>query len=152
MPTVTVGNRTADTYSGTEDARLWSNDNALMNFGGETLFAVAKYASTINLNSLIKFSGLSNITGPITVTSATLYITKVAGDNVSQTFTLQRLLRNWVEGTQNGASHTLDTPNSCCWNEYGDGNNFTTPGGMSNGNDRSATITATGNKLRNSFH
>lgn len=136
MPTVVIGNNTGNDYSGTEDALLHSGV-ATNNFGGSAAFGWNN-----NYALMLKFSGLSNITRPVTVSSVICSIYKYAGGGTG-TGTFYRCLRNWIEGTQDNASHEIDDPDSCCWNEYGEGNAWTTAGCLGDGTDRVADATTT---------
>ena len=136
MPTVVIGNNTGDDYSGTEDAIIVSGATT-NNYGGRTESSIAT-----GLYLLIRFSGLLSISGPVIVSTATLSLYKNSGES-SGTIELRRLLRNWIEGTLNGADRSGDSPYSCCWNEYGSENTWTTAGALSDGNDRVASSSAT---------
>lgn len=139
MPTVVIGNNAGDDYSGTEDARLYQ-PWADYNFGANTQIVVSKYGSGNYSNTLLKFSGLSNLSS-ITVSAATLAVYRSGGEGTAHDITFQRVLRNWVEGAQTSGLNTADSPASCCWNKYGSENSWTSGGGISNGNDRSAVVT-----------
>ena len=134
MPTVVIGNNTGDDYSGTSDAAIYGTT---LNYGAQT-----ESGCFTNRNILIKFTGLSSISGPVTVSSAILSLYKNSG-TANGDITLRRLLRDWVEGARNGGERTLDDPDSCCWNEYGSGNTWTTAGGLADGTDRVASSSAT---------
>ena len=134
MPTVVIGNNTGDDYSGTEDAAIYGTT---LNYGAQT-----ESGCFSNRNLLIKFSGLSSISGPVTVSSAVLSLYKISG-SANGDISIRRLLRDWVEGTQNGGDRANDTPDSCCWNEYGSGNSWTTAGGLGDGTDRVTSTSAT---------
>ena len=142
VPTEVIGDNTGDDYAGTEDAQLkeYSSTN---NFGSSVIGYSAKYGSGDHTHILLKFSGLSNITPTVSVSSSTLAMYGDSGSSGTRTGTWRRVLRNWEEGTQNDADRTNDTPDSCCWDEYGSSNSWTTGGCLSNGNDRSATVTGT---------
>lgn len=125
--TVTVGDNTGNTHSGTDDVKL-RQPNPTTNFGSDTVWEVTKYAASDHTHSVIKFPGLSSITGPVTVTAATLYMRIAAvGGAVTYTVEARRVLRDWVEG-------------QATWNVYSTGNSWTTAGGLSDDNDRSSTI------------
>lgn len=130
MTTATIGDNTGNTYSGTDDGQI-KQAAATTNYGSSTTMEVHKYGSGDHCNSLVKFSGLSNIAGPVTVSSATiyLYLTNNANTAGSVTIDCYRLLRNWVEA-------------QATWNIYSTGNSWTTAGGLSSGNDIAASITA----------
>jgi hypothetical protein len=144
MPTVVIGNNTGDDYSGTEDAMIleWGS-LATRNCGGRVNTEISKAASGDYANTLIKFSGLSNLPASISVSASALYMTCWTHTAGTRTATAKRLLRNWIEGTLDNADRTGDSPASCCWNEYGSQNAWTTAGALSDGNDRSSTASAT---------
>ena len=138
MPTVTIGNNTGDDYAGTEDAQIKSN-NSSANYGGRTNFECTKYASGNHTHALLGFSGLSNLPSSITVSDSSLNIYCVGHSDGERTITARRLLRSWIEGTANGQEQS----GSCSWSSYG-GGNWTTSGALSDGNDRSSTVSGTG--------
>ena len=130
MTIVVIGENTGNDFSGTEDAQLQENAATTNDGGGTDLFA-----STFGVGDrrwfVIRFTGLSNITGPVTVNSATLRMKQRQNNGVgTESFTLRRCLRDWVEA-------------QVTWNIYKTSNNWTSGGGMSNGNDRSSTISVT---------
>jgi hypothetical protein len=127
MPTVVIGNNTGDDYSGVEDTVLHS-DAADTAYGSQAGLE-CKYTSSARNNTLIRFSGLSNIDGPATVSAASVYI---YGSNPWDNITLhaRRLLRNWSE-------------DNATYNIYNTGNSWTSGGAMSDGNDRVASATGT---------
>lgn len=143
MPVVTIGENTADDFSGSECAQI-KETATTNNYGGSTTMEVTKWDAGDHTHSLIKFSGLSNIPGTATVNSAEINLYLVDVSDNSLTGDWRRILRDWEEGTQAGADRQNDTPDSCCWNEYGSGNSWTTAGCLSDGNDRSATISDNG--------
>jgi hypothetical protein len=137
MQTVSIGDNTADDFQGCEDAQIRSG-NPTFNYGGGTTGSTTNVGG-IQRHTLIRFSGLSNISGPVSVSSAS--INMEAGAQ-SGTVDIRRLLRDWVEGTQTGADRQNDTPDSCCYDEYGNGISWTTAGGLSDGNDRVGAVSA----------
>lgn len=144
MPTVVIGNNTGDDYSGTEDTMLleWGAF-ATRNWGARGETEVSKAASGDYSHTLIKFSGLSNLPSSISVSAATINLSCGTHTSGTRTATAKRLLRDWIEGTQDNADRTNDSPASCCWNEYGSQNTWTTAGAISDSNDRSATASGT---------
>jgi len=129
MTVTVIGDNTGDDYAGTEDTqvRIYSTV-ANTNYGTTTPLEITFWTSSDQNHSLLKFSGLSNISASDTVSAATLAI------YISTTSTpagyygdARRLLRNWVVSEATG-------------NNYSTGNAWTTVGGVSDGNDRSATI------------
>jgi hypothetical protein len=143
MPTVIIGNNTGDDYSGTEDAYI-KEKNPTYNAGGATILEITNYGVGDYTHSLIKFSGLSNLPSGITVSASAinLYCYTREGSG-TRTATAKRLLRNWIEGSLWDANRSGDSPYSCCWNEYGSGNAWTTAGGLSDGNDRASDVSGT---------
>jgi hypothetical protein len=125
MTTATIGDNTGNTHAGTDDAQI-QEPNATTNYGSGTTMEVTKFSAGSHTHSLVKFTGLSNISGPVTVSAATLYLynTSNAGNT---TIEARRLLRNWVEA-------------QATWNVYSTGNSWTTAGGLSDSNDRSSTV------------
>lgn len=128
--TATIGDNTGNTYSGTDDTQLKANA-ATTNYGSSGSMDVNKYGVGDHANALVKFTGLSSITGPVTVSSATLYLYYTGPTSGSDTHTIDvhRVLRAWVEA-------------QATWNVYSTGNSWTTAGGLSDGNDRVATVSA----------
>lgn len=133
MPTVVIGNNTGDDYSGTDDNSL-DQIGPTNNYGGYSGIILRAHAS-YSYYMLIKFSGLSSITGPASVSEATLSLYHYEGA-YSSTITLRGLLRNWIEGTLYGDNRSGNTPYSSCYNEYGSGNSWTTAGALGDGTDR----------------
>jgi hypothetical protein len=131
MPTVVIGNNTGDDYSGTQSVHLRSAAPTY-NYGG---YAYGYTAS--DRNSLLKFNGLSNISAPVAVSAAVLSQYRYASGG-AQTASIHRCLRDWTQGTQSGADRANDNPDSCCWNEYGAGNSWSTAGGTGVG-DRTSS-------------
>lgn len=135
MLTVVIGNNTGDDYSGTSNNHLRSAAPTY-NYGGYA------YGYTVNdRNNLIKFTGLSNITGPVTVSAASISQYRYAAGS-AQTTSIYRCLRDWIQGTQSGSDRTNDTPDSSCWNEYAAGNAWATAGGTGAG-DRVSSADST---------
>lgn len=135
MPTVIISNNTGADFSGTDDARIfeWSIQ-AGTNYGSDTTAEVHALdpGAPENSSLLVKFPGLSNIVGPVTVTAATLEL--YMSDNffgVEGNIDLRRVLRNWVEAEASG-------------NNYSTGNAWTTLGAKSLGNDVASSATQTG--------
>ncbi len=121
MPTVTLGDRSGTDYAGTEDAMLYSGD-ANANFSAEA-------ASGVNGPVLVRFTGLTSISGPVTVSDAYFTLYRVAGGLGPNTGNIYRVLRAWVE-TQ------------ASWNNYITGNGWTTAGCASADNDRASAVSA----------
>lgn len=132
MTTATIGDNTGNSFSGTDDAPIKSYTSFQnTNYGTQIAFDVNKYGSGDNTNAVLKFTGLSNISGPVTVTSATIYLYCTNNSSSAGSITLDcfRLLRNWVEA-------------QVTWNNYSTGNAWTTAGGLSSGNDIAASASA----------
>lgn len=132
--TATISNNTSGahtgTYSGTIDGRI-NQGSATTNYGSSSTGQIAKYGTGDENDILIAFTGLSNITGPVTVTSITLGMNLSShGGGSSQTATIYRVLQNWVE-----AQFT--------WNIYSTGNNWNTAGASGSGTDRAASSSGT---------
>jgi hypothetical protein len=142
MAIVIIGDNTGDDYSGTEDAWLRSIQT-LNNWGAWSEMNVQRYTSGNHAVSCLKFSGINNIPGGSNITGSSVFIYKHNGTQTNNTITAKRLLRNWIEGSLTGSDRTNDTPDSCCWAEYGNGSGWTTPGALSDGNDRSSTVSDT---------
>ena len=130
MVAVVVGDNTGDDYSGTEDNAL-REGSPTQNRGSNAVINVNKIAAGNHWHTLVKFSGFSSLPSPLTVSSSTLnlYLGSASG-STSQTHTLRPILVNWVE---------LQST----WNIYSTGNNWTTAGCLSDGNDRNGTVSDT---------
>lgn len=130
MPTATIGDQTGATYAGSIDAEIHEG-TATTNYGSADLFSADKYAAGDQRNTLISFTGLSSIAGPVTVSAASMFLYM---DNNSVfndiTVSARRLLRNWVEA-------------QATWNIFSTSNNWGTAGGLSDGVDRNSTVVAT---------
>lgn len=130
MPTVTIGENTGNTYSG---SRLFE-----LNQGDPTTAYWDSSQGRIKLGtganqelSLVLFPGLSNITGPVTVSSATLRIYQTdASDKSAITFAAHLLKRQPVY-------------NQATWNVYSTGNNWGTGGAYNDTSDREGTAADT---------
>jgi hypothetical protein len=123
MPTVVLSDNTtgADFAAGTGDTRIAQGANTT-NFGNNAVAQIDTGPST----GLLKFSGLSNITGPVTVTAATLSYYDSSGGTKTIAFT--RCRRNWVEG--NGGAGSGAT-----WDTYDGTNNWGTAGALNTATD-----------------
>lgn len=125
----TIGDNSTNTFSGTDDVAMRSL-NPTTALGTVTSLDFAKYAVGDHNHVLVRFSGLSNITGPVTVTGATLYLYGLGG-NGTEAVDARQVLRTWSEA-------------QATWNVYTTGNGWTTPGALGAATDRSATVVATG--------
>jgi hypothetical protein len=132
MPTVTIGNNTGNTHAGTDDAQLRQLE-ATTNFGSEITIAVAKFGAGDHTHGVIKFSGLTSIVAPVTVSAATLrlWLEDTGGDITPRAHDIRRLLRNWVEA-------------EATWNICSTGNNWGTAGGINDTSDRVSAASGTG--------
>ena len=147
MPTATIGDNTGNTYSGTEDntlaLTLVGSDVSTINDGsGAMPLLVGAHADYI-VRVLLKFSGLSSIPRPVSVSSATLYLYGACALGVGVDVSAHRVLRNWIEGTQAWADRNNDTPPSSCWLEYGNNTSWTSDGCGGDGTDRDASAAGT---------
>lgn len=113
-------------YTGTDDNQMSESDPTANNDGGLE-FETSKFAVSSHGHTLIRFAGLSNITGPVTVTSVTfgLYLSN-SDAGATQTIDIRRVLRSW-------------NTTQATWNVYTTGNSWTTAGALSDGNDRTGT-------------
>jgi hypothetical protein len=138
MTTVTISDSGTATFTGNEGTRLDSgaptanNGNALVLTTDRLVFGQVS-------NCPIKFSGLSNINGPVTVLSATLTLKGLltTGTNSTQ-LDLHLILRNWVEGNGTGGS-------GATWNTYDGTNSWGTVGCENTTTDRSGIVSASAN-------
>ena len=110
------------TYSGVDDNGL-QELSPTTNNGSAASFYVSKYSTGDFQNGVLKFTGLSNIPTNATVTSVTIGLYVIESGTNTQNLDFRRLLRDWVEA-------------EATWNIYSTGNNWTTAGGSSAGNDR----------------
>ena len=125
MPTETIGENSGDDYSGCLGTRM-TDDFPTINNSDRTTFAI-EVLSGVNRNSLIFCNGLSNISSGANVSDASLFLYQTSYGSTNQEVTLKRCLRSAVNG-------------EFTWNIYSTGNSWTTAGGLSDGNDRSATL------------
>jgi hypothetical protein len=128
--TVTIGDNTGNTFSGTDDVEL-RQDDPTNNFGALNTLEANIYTVGAQRDSLIKFTGLSNITGPVTVTAATLklHVYEVGGTGTI-TVNIYRCVRAWIEA-------------QATWNVYTTGNSWGTAGCLSDVTDRISPASAT---------
>ena len=128
MPTITIGDNTGDDFSGTEDTHI-SESNATTNYDTTTPIEVTKYDVGNHTHALMKFSGISNLPGALTVSGATLYFYQEDNSGGAvYNITAKKLNRNWV----------ID---EVTWNIHSTGNNWSTGGALHETNDRSSTTT-----------
>lgn len=115
MTVVVIGDNTGDDYSGTDDTKLRSSA-ATTNYGTDGEISISSsYFGQVNV-SLLRFSGISNITGPVTVSTATtsLYETQFQGTS-PMAANVHRIKRAWVES-------------EATYNIYSTSNNWETAG------------------------
>ena len=97
MATETVGENSADTYSGSTniDSSIQGGVDATNNFGAQALEAF----NFDNKVPILQFGEMSNISASATVSAATFYIYNTLGgyDYGSVDWNLHRCLRDWVE-------------------------------------------------------
>lgn len=127
MTITVIGDNTGNDFAGTEDTKLREQDPTL-NFGTATESEITKYNVGDHSHTILSFSGLSNITGPVIVNSATISIYQAANGGGTHTLSAYRQLRNFVE-------------NQATWNIFATGNNWQTAGGLG-ADDRSGTLSA----------
>jgi hypothetical protein len=128
MPTVVIGNNTGDDFTGVDETRMTEIDPTI-NYGTDSVIATSNFGGGDLQTYVICFTGLSNITGPVTVSSATLDLW-IDSINSTPEYNLHRLLTSFTEG---GAT----------WNSRNGSNNWNTGGARGSGTDHSATVSAT---------
>ena len=117
-----------DSYAGTIDTYI-VQDATTTNYGtSATSHSRAANGGGYIRNILISFD-LSSITGPVTVTNATLSILRGGTHDGDSTCSAYRLLRNWVE-------------TEATWNVYSTGNSWSTAGAAYNNADRDVDLSA----------
>jgi len=127
-----IGENTGSSYTGSIDSQSTrSNSDAISNYGSATDITVSKWDTTNISNGLIKFSGISNISGPVTVTSAKLqlycsYAHQESANN--NTLSLYSMMKPWKEG-------------EVSWLEYALGQSWQAPGGIGS-TDHDSTASA----------
>jgi len=129
MAVTVVGDNTGADYTGSEITYL-GEDNATTNFGTNTRAYASHYSANNESCMMVSFSGLSNITSSDTVSDVELSMYQTTGTGGTHTIDLRRHLRDWVE-------------DECTWTIWSTGNNWTTGGALSQGNDISSTVTDT---------
>ena len=129
MTTAIVSGNTGATYSGVNDARIQegvpdNNDSSAASYSlrGQT---------SGNRRMVVKFTGLSNITGPVTVSSATLSLYDETG--IDAAYQVSRISRNWVLS-------------EVTWNSYDATHSWTT-GGATGVGDSTSTMPPHGPEL-----
>lgn len=129
MPTVTIGQNTADTYSGFVDTYI-SEGTATTNYSSASGIEVNKYQSGGWNMVLCKAAGLSSIPPGSTVSAVSLFFRVNAADLADGTYVIsaKRLLRDWVTA-------------QATWNVYATASNWTTAGAQGDATDRQAAAT-----------
>jgi hypothetical protein len=117
MPTVTIGDQAGATYTGCEATYI---DAGAPTTNSGTASAISVYS--FQKHSLLRFTGLSNITGPVSVSAATLYVNAewIAAGTGNNTLDTYKCLRSWVE-------------TEATWNVYATGSSWATAGGRGTG-------------------
>ncbi len=129
MTTVTIADKaTGADFTGCEDAEA-TESTPTTNNGTAISLNASTFATGDRRFGFIKFSGLSNIAGPVTVSSAKVRLYQLQGSAGPRNLQLKRCLRDWAES-------------QATWNIYSTGNSWTSGGGLSDGNDRSSTVSA----------
>lgn len=117
--TIITNNSTGGDFTGTEDLRIAGGDPT-GNYGTDV---------AVDLDSgsdvLLKFTGLSNIVGPVTVSAVTLSIFHTNSPG-ADTWTLYRILQQWTEA-------------GCTWNTKDGAAAWNTAGCNGSGTDRAAS-------------
>jgi hypothetical protein len=121
MPTEIIGENTGDDYSGVEDSYLDMN-NPNDNPDTSAQIRISWFSATLRYMGIIIFTGLTNISSLASVSSATMYLYP-HNDGSAISYSARRLLVDVVI-------------NQVTWNIFSTGNNWTTAGGLSDGNDR----------------
>lgn len=116
MTTVTVGERVGNTFSGTLDDVIIS---------GLPDTNLPSEASSGGAPFILRFTGLSSITPPVTVTDAFFTLNCVTGNPGAETWTFKRILRAWIDS-------------QATWNIWKTANNWTTAGCLGDATDRIA--------------
>jgi len=130
MTVVVIGDNTGDDYSGIEDVFI-QQDTPDTNRNGGNL-RLKYHTGAFKVHSLLRISnaGLSNVPSSATINSASVSLfANGNGNGVPVTGTMRRALQSWVDA-------------EATWNSWASGNNWTTAGGLSDGNDRSGTSSA----------
>lgn len=117
-------------YTGCESVRIDGSDATTNKIGDGQLKVKGNYTEGYRRHAILRFD-ISDIPAGSTISAVTLEITHYDIE-VASTVYLHKNLRSWVES-------------EATWNIYSTGNNWTTAGAQSDGNDISGTYgTATG--------
>lgn len=129
MTVTLISNNTGADFSGQADLEL-TESAPTTNNNGATGFYNSLYGTGDRRFALIKFTGTTGIAAGQTVSAVTFSLYQDGNGGASaRVFQLKAGLRNW--------SQTQAT-----YNVYTTGNNWTTAGALSDGNDRSSTVSA----------
>lgn len=138
MPTVRFGKNTADNFTGCDDASI-RNTNPNNNYGQSTELTTQNFDALDLSKVLIEFTGLAALRKAVTtITNVSLNLYLISQDNGingNRTIAWRRVLRSWVEGTEDNLAGDPS------WNEYSAGNAWQTAG-AGGALDRSSTISA----------
>lgn len=119
MPTITVGNNTSNTYSGTIDSQI-DNNNLDQNNDTSTNSAVGN-TTAMRWNMTLRFTGIPSLTGA-TITAASIFLYREGGSGASFAVSIFRMLRNYGQ-------------TSVCWRNWTTGSAWSTQGGLNTTND-----------------
>lgn len=126
----TIGRNSTDTYTGCEDVGVGEHaDFVDSNFGLGQFLTIDNYAVGFHWTQLLKFSGLSSIPAGSSIKAAVIFLRHQGGSINPATITFRRSLRNWKEFEATGRVYSV-------------GNSWMSVMGLSNGTDRSSTISA----------
>ena len=92
MPTIIItegSGHSGTVYTGVTDTHMQQN-NPTLNYHTAGTISATSWAAGDNARSIVKFGGLSNVTGPVTVTSASIFL-RSATSTVTQVFALHRI-------------------------------------------------------------
>lgn len=130
--TLIISDNPGASYTGATDAQVAkAYSDIASNYGGLGEMLVSKWEAQYVSNALLKFSGLSGITGPVVVDSAKLRLLcsySHQDTGTSNVLSLYSCNKPWVEG-------------QVSWMEFATGSSWDTPGGMST-TDHAATASA----------
>lgn len=127
MTTVTIGERTGATFAGENDTNINEQSPTATNDSANVLFVYSAVAGQ-RRRGLMIFTGLSNISPSVTVSSVTLAL-RNALTSANVTLNVHRILRPW-------------TASQACWNLRSTGNSWASNGGL-NATDVDMTPIAT---------
>lgn len=128
MTVTVIGGNTGDDFTGVSDCSI-SENFPTTNYNGVTV-EITNWDAGEDKHGLIRFDGLSNISASEVVSTVTMGIYRKSGDSNTHTIEARRLLVTFVDS-------------QATWNIRSTGNNWTTAGALSDGNDRSGTQSGT---------